>query len=292
MSDQNWLAEQFEANRAHLRRVAFRMLGSLAEADDAVQDAWLRASRAGADDVENVAAWLTTIVARVSLNVLRARKARREEPLDDMHIPDPVVSLEGDPEQVAILGDAVGLALFVVLETLTPAERVAYVLHDMFAVPFDDIARMLETSSGAARQLASRARRRIRSAATPDGSIEAQREVVDAFFAAARGGDFDALVAVLDPDVVLRADGGAGRPRLTVSLKGAGAVAGQALQFANPAARLHPVLVNGGAGVIVTVGGRPLSLIAFTVNRGRIVEIDAIAEPSRVAELVGDLVSG
>src|SRR5881397_2768398 len=209
MSDQDWLAERFEEHRARLRQVAYRMLGSAAEADDAVQDAWLRASRAGARDVENVGGWLTTIVARVCLNLLRSRRTRREAPL-------------------------------VVLKTLSPPERVAFVLHDMFAVPFDEIARMLDTSSAAARQLASRGRRRVRIAATPEGSLEAQREVVDAFFAAARRGDFEALISVLDPDVVLRSDGGAERA-LTTSVEGAAAVAGRALMFANPAAMLHPV---------------------------------------------------
>src|SRR5438876_11462844 len=217
MSDQDWLAERFEEHRARLRQVAYRILGSAAEADDAVQDAWLRASRAGARDVENIGGWLTTIVARVCLNLLRSRRTRREEPLD-VHVPDPVVALEEDPEQAALLGDAVGLALLVVLETLSPPERVAFVLRDMFAVPFDEIARMLDTSSAAARQLASRGRRRVRSAATPEGSLEAQREVVDAFFAAARRGDFDALISVLDPDVVLRSDGGAERA-LTASVE-------------------------------------------------------------------------
>ncbi len=279
MREQEWLAERFEEHRSHLRRVAYRMLGSVAEADDAVQDAWLRASRAGADDVENVGGWLTTIVARVCLNALRARRTHPEEPLE-AHLPDPVVSAEPDPEQAALLGDAVGLALLVVLEELGPAERVAFVLHDMFAVPFPEIARMLDTTPAAARQHASRARRRVRGAATPDGSLAAQREVVDAFFAAARGGDFDGLIAVLDPDVALRSEG-----RVTVTARGAEAVAGRALTFANPAALLHPVVVNGGAGVVVTVDGAPSALMAFTVRGGRIAEIDAITDPDRVARL-------
>ena len=251
MAEQDWLAERFEEQRGHLFQVAFRMLGSLTEADDAVQDAWLRASRAGADGVENLGGWLTTIVARVCLNVLRARRTRPEEPLD-VSVPDPVVSVERDPEQAALLGDAVGLALLVVLET-TPA---------------------------AARQLASRARRRVRGAARSEGKLEAQREVVDAFFAAARGGDFEALLTVLDPDVVLRADG-----RISQFVRGASAVAGTALQFANPAALLHPVVVNGGAGVFVTVDGRPFALMAFTVRGGCIAEIDAITDRERVASL-------
>jgi RNA polymerase sigma factor (sigma-70 family) len=289
MSDQDWLAERFEEHGARLRQVAYRILGSATEADDAVQDAWLRASRAGARDVENIGGWLTTIVARVCLNLLRSRRTRREEPLD-VHVPDPVVALEADPEQAALLGDAVGLALLVVLETLSPPERVAFVLHDMFAVPFDEIARMLDTSSAAARQLASRARRRVRTTATPEGSLEAQREVVDAFFAAARRGDFQALMSVLDPDVVLRSDGGAERA-LTASVEGAAAIAGRALMFANPAARLHPVVVNGGAGVVVILDERPISLIAFTVVGGRIAEIDAIADPERLSRLVGALLT-
>src|SRR6266516_2238002 len=289
MSDQDWLAERFEEHRARLRQVAYRILGSAAEADDAVQDAWLRASRAGARDVENIGGWLTTIVARVCLNLLRSRRTRREEPLD-VHVPDPVVALEEDPEQGALLGDAVGLALLVVLETLSPPERVAFVLHDMFAVPFDEIARLLDQSSAAARQRASRGRRRVRIAAAPEGSLEAQREVVDAFFAAARRGDFEALISVLDPDVVLRSDGGAERA-LTASVEGAAAVAGRALMFANPAARLHPVVVNGGAGVVVILDERPISLIAFTVVGGRIAENDAIADPERLGRLVGALLT-
>jgi RNA polymerase sigma factor (sigma-70 family) len=285
MSEQEWLAKRFEEQRPRLRQVAYRMLGSLAEADDAVQDAWLRASRAGAAGVENLDGWLTTIVARVCLNLLRSRQTRREEPLE-VHVPDPVISFGADPEQAALLGDAVGLALLVVLDTLNPAERVAFVLHDMFAMPFDEIARLLETSAPAARQLASRGRRRIRAAAMPEGALEAQREVVDAFFAAARNGDFDALVALLDPDIVLRSDGGATHPRSTALVQGAAAVAGRALQFANPAARLDPLVVNGGAGVLVTLEGRPFSLIAFTVSGGRIAEIDAIADPDRVQRIV------
>jgi RNA polymerase sigma-70 factor (ECF subfamily) len=288
MGDQDWLATRFEEQRARLRRVAYRMLGSPAEADDAVQDAWLRASHAGADEVDNLGGWLTTIVARVCLDRLRARRARREDPLD-VHVPDPVVGLESDPEQAALLGDAVGLALLVVLETLSPAERVAFVLHDMFAIPFDEIARLLDTSPAAARQLASRGRRRVRGAAKPDGAVAAQREVVDAFFAAARGGDFDALIAVLDPDVVVRVDGGAARPSLTTAVEGEAAVAGLALRFALPSARLLPVIVNGGAGVVVVVDGRPFSLMAFTVAGGRIAEIDAISDPERLGAIVRDL---
>ncbi len=285
MADQDWLAAQFEEHRAHLRRVAYRMLGSLADADDAVQDAWLRASRAGAADVDNVGGWLTTIVARVCLNVLRSRRTHEEDSLE-VHVPDPVISPESETDHAAILGDAVGLALLVVLETLGPAERVAFVMHDMFAVPFEEIARLLEVTPAAARQMASRARKRVQGAAKPEGSLQAQRRVVDAFFAAARQGDFDALVKILDPDVVVRSDGGTRRPKLTHLAKGAAAVAGQALTFANPNARLHPVIINGAAGVVVTIHGKPFSVLAFTIRDGRVAEIDAIADPDRVAEAV------
>ncbi|MBV8300288.1 MAG: sigma-70 family RNA polymerase sigma factor, partial [Candidatus Dormibacteraeota bacterium] len=213
MDEQRWLADRFEEHRPHLRAVAYRMLGSLGDADDAVQDAWLRFSSAGARDVENMRAWLTTIVARVSLNQLRSRNARREEPYAG-HLPDPVVSREGDvqPEQQVLLADSVGMALLVVLDSLTPDERLAFVLHDVFGLPFDDIATLLVRSPAAARQLASRGRRRARGAATPDPDIQRQRQVVDAFFQAARLGDFDALVTMLDPDVVLRSDFGVKRP--------------------------------------------------------------------------------
>jgi RNA polymerase sigma-70 factor (ECF subfamily) len=288
MHEHDWLAERFEEHRAHLRAVAYRMLGSLAEADDVVQDAWLRLSRSGAGGVDNLGGWLTTIVARVCLNVLRSRHVRREEPLGP-HVPDPVISREAgvDPEQQALLADSVGLALLVVLETLAPAERLAFVLHDMFDLPFDEIAPMVGRSPAAARQLASRARRRVQGAAAPapDPDFTRQREVVDAFFAAARGGNLDALVAVLDPDVVLRADGGVLRPDASVVLRGATAVAGRAPMFAQPAAVVRPALVNGAAGVVVTAGGRPVSVMAFTVTRGKIVEIDAVVDPERLAQL-------
>ena len=249
------------------------------------QDTWLRSSRAGAADVENIGGWLTTIVARVSLNMLRSRKTRREEAFD-MGIPDPVVSPDSgvDPEHEAVLADSVGLALLVLLDTLSPAERLAFVLHDMFDLPFDEIAPMIDRSPTAARQLASRARRRVRGAASPNADVVRQREVVDAFFAAARSGNLDALVSVLDPDVVLRADGGPGHPATAV-VHGARNVAGRALRFANPAAVLHPALVNGAAGVVVTVDGRPFSVMGFTVADGRIVEIDAVAGPERLGRL-------
>jgi RNA polymerase sigma factor (sigma-70 family) len=295
MSENDWLADRFEEHRAHLRAVAYRMLGSLTEADDAVQDTWLRLSRAGASGVDNLGGWLTTVVARVCLNMLRSRNARREESVG-IHIPDPVISPEGvlQPEQEVLLADSVGLALLVVLDTLTPAERLAFVLHDMFDLPFEQIAPMVGRSPAAARQLASRARRRIKGAEIPasDPDLARQREVVDAFFRAARGGDLDALVELLDPDVVLRADFGDRRPGASVVIRGAAAVAGQSLRSALATADLHPALVNGTAGAVVTVRGRPFAVLGFTVAEGKIVEIDAIADPERVrriaAAVLGD----
>jgi RNA polymerase sigma factor (sigma-70 family) len=286
--DTGWMTEQFEAHRSRLRGVAYRMLGSSAEAEDAVQEAWLRLHRADTRGVDNMGAWLTTVVARVCLNVLRARASRREEALD-LRVPDPVVSAEdgSDPEQQAVLADSVGLALLVVLETLTPAERLAFVLHDMFAVPFDEIAPMIERSPDAARQLASRARRRVRAGAPePDADLARQREVVDAFFAATRDGDFDALVAVLHPDVVLRSDGGTARARHSVSVHGARNVASRAATFGGLSPFVRPALVNGSAGVVVAAGGTALSVMAFTVTHGRIVAIDVLADPDRLASLV------
>ena len=287
MTDNDWLAERFEQHRSHLRAVAYRMLGSVSEADDAVQEAWLRLSRSDADDIDNLGAWLTTVVARLSLNTLRSRAARREEPLE-VRVPDPVVSrADGtDPEQEALLADSVGLALLVVLETLQPAERLAFVLHDMFAVPFDDIAAMVDRSPAATRQLASRARRRLQGEpGEPSDDPARQREVVDAFFAAARGGDFEALVSVLDPDIVLRADGGALRPEATGIVRGAENVARRALMFSMPRARLRPVLANGAAAVVVDVDGRLFSLMAFTVRDGRVAAIDALTDPERLDRL-------
>jgi RNA polymerase sigma-70 factor, ECF subfamily len=282
-----WLAERFEEHRIHLRAVAYRMLGSLSEADEAVQEAWLRLSRSDPRGIENMRGWLTTVVARLCLNTLRARKSRREEPLDT-HLPDPVVSrLDGvDPEHEALLADSVGLALLVVLETLTPTERLAFVLHDVFAVPYDEIAGIVDRSPAAARQLASRARRRVQGA-TPvsDADLASQREVVDAFFAAARDGDFEALVAVLDPDVVLRSDGGAARPGASFVLHGARAVAESAMTFARLSPFVRPALVNGGAGVVVAPGGRPFSVMGFTVSNGRIIEIHGLADPERLSRL-------
>ena len=285
MDEQEWLAERFEAERGRLRGVAYRMLGSISEADDAVQQTWLRLNRTESERIENLGGWLTTVVARVCLNILRARTSRREDPLD-VHVPDPIVSDAADPERESVLADAVGLALLVVLDTLTPAERLAFVLHDMFAVPFDEIAAMLDRSPEAVRQLASRARRRVqRQAPAPDVDVARQREVVDAFFAAARRGDFDALVAVLDPDVVLRSDGGIARPSATALLRGAAAVAGQALTFAHLSPFVRPALVNGVAGVVVAREGTALSVMSFTVRNGRIVEIDAVTDPARLRRL-------
>ena len=282
---QQWLADRFEQHRPRLRAVAYRMLGSLSEADDAVQDAWLRVSRADPSEVENLGAWLTTIVARVSLNLLRSRKTRRETPLD-VHVPDPIIDpADGtDPEHEALLADSVGLALLVVLETLSPPERLAFVLHDMFAVPFEQIAPIIERSTEAARQLASRARRRVRGTApVPDVDLGTQWEVVEAFLAAARNGDFDGLVAVLDPDVVLRADGGL--TGLSRYVRGAEAVAGQAGMWSRVALTLRRALVNGNVGLVTTRDGRPFSVVAVTISGGKIVEIDILADPDRLARL-------
>jgi RNA polymerase sigma factor (sigma-70 family) len=285
MAQQEWLAEQFEEQRPHLRAVAYRMLGSLSEADDAVQDAWLRLSRADTSEVRNLGAWLTTVVARVALNMLRSRRTRGELPLD-VHVPDPVVDpTDGtDPEHEALLADSLGLALLVVLETLSPAERLAFVLHDMFAVPFDEIARILERSPEATRQLASRARRRVQGAPTvPDGDLAAQWEVVDAFIAAARNGDLDGLVAVLDPDVVLRADGGLTGP--SSHERGAHTVARQAAMWSRVNLTGRRALVNGAPGLVSFRDGRPFSLAAVAIRDGRIVEIDILADPERLSAI-------
>ncbi len=291
MDEGEWLAGRFEEHRSRLRGVAYRMLGSLAEADDALQEAWLRVSQAGADDVDNLGAWLTTIVARVCLNMLRSRNVRREESLE-VHLPDPIVSPAGAPapEDEALLADSVGLALQVVLDTLAPAERLAFVLHDMFELPFEEIAPMVGRTPVAARQLASRARRRVRGADTraPDPDLGRQREVVDAFFAASRRGDFQALVAVLDPDVVLRADMGPARPEASRLVRGAAAVARQARGV--PGAEAIPALVNGTAGVVITLRGRPFAVMGFRVVAGRIVEIDAFGDPERVARVAGAVI--
>ncbi len=278
------LARRFEEHRSHLRAVAYRMLGSLSEADDAVQEAWLRFSRADTTDVENLGAWLTTVVARVSLNILRARRARREEPM----MPDPIVDHPGatDPEHEALLVDSVGLALLVVLDTLTPAERLAFVLHDIFAVPFDEIAPIVDRSPEAARQLASRARRRVRGERTaPDADLDRQREVVDAFLAAARDGDFEALVAVLDPDVVVRADQGALPAGALREIRGAAAVARAAVGYASLGMLTQPALINGVAGLVSTRDGQPISVGAFTVRSGQVVALDILADPARLRAL-------
>lgn len=286
MDEQEWLARQFEDQRSHLRAVAYRMLGSLSEADDAVQDAWLRLSRADTREVENLRAWLTTVVARVALNMLRSRKVRREQPLD-VRVPDPIVdTADGtDPEHEALLADSVGLALLVVLETLTPAERLAFVLHDMFAVPFEEIAPIVERSPEATRQLASRARRRVRGAdPTPDADLSAQWEVVEAFLAAARDGDFNALVGLLDPEVVLRADGGL-VTGLSQHVQGAENVAGQALLWSRVDLTMRRALINGAAGIVTFLNGRPFSIAAITIKNRKIAEIDFLADPERIAQL-------
>ena len=285
MDERDWLAERFEEHRAHLRAVAYRMLGSLSEADDAVQEAWLRLSRTDTSEVENLGGWLTTVVARVSLNMLRSRRSRQEAPLG-VHMPDPIIDrADGtDPEHEALLADSVGLALLVVLETLTPPERIAFVLHDMFAVPFDEIAPIVDRSPDAARQLASRARRRVQGENTvPDADLDTQREVVDAFLAAARGGDFEALLEVLDPDVVLRAD--LGPAPASREVRGAREVAGQALFYSGLGLVMKPALVNGAVGAVSTRDGVPFSVGAFTIRGGKIVAIDILADPERIRGL-------
>jgi RNA polymerase sigma-70 factor (ECF subfamily) len=286
MDDAAWLAQRFEAHRGHLRAVAYRMLGSLSEADDAIQESWLHVSRADTNGVENLGGWLTTVVARVCLDTLRTRRSRREEPLGTP-MPEPILSRPDgpDPEQEALLADSVGLAMLVVLDTLTPAERLAFVLHDVFAVPFDEIAPIVGRSSTAARQLASRARRRVQdSAAVPDPDVGRQREVVDAFLAAARNGDFDALLAVLDPEIVLRVDLGAG-PTGTHLFRGAQVVAEQAMAYSSRAPFARSALVNGTAGIVAVARGRALAVMGFTVANGKIVEIYILADPARLQRL-------
>lgn len=284
MDETEWLAERFEQHRPRLRATAYRMLGSLTEADDAVQDAWLRLSRTGVDGIDNLGGWLTTVVARECLHVLRSRRHRREDPFD-AHLPDPVVVPDGrpDPEQEALLADSVGLALLVVLDRLAPAERLAFVLHDMFGQPFEEIAGIVGRSPAAARQLASRARRRVRGAEipAPDPDLARQRQVVTAFYAAARAGDFDALLEVLDPEVTLHTDHGATLPATVV--RGAPAVAEQARTPRGD--RLYPALVNGMIGAVIIEGGEAFSVMAFTVARDRIVRIDIVRDPDRVRRL-------
>jgi len=286
MSEQDWLARRFEEHRHHLGAIAYRMLGSVNEAEDAVQEAWLRLSGSEPGEIENLSGWLTTVVARVSLNMLRSRAVRREEPLSP-HLPDPIVDrADGvDPEHEALLADSVGLALLVVLETLTPPERLAFVLHDMFGVPFEEIAELLDRSPQAARQLASRARRRVQAQpTTPDVDVRAQREVVNAFLAAARVGDFDALVATLDPDVVVRADGGAA-PAASVEVRGALNVARRVVMWPSVDLVMHPALVNGAAGVVATRNGVVFTIVSIIVRNGKIAEMDFLADPERLARL-------
>src|SRR5215470_11072420 len=286
MGERDWLAERFQAHRPHLRAVAYRMLGSLTEADDAVQGTWLRLSRSRTDtsEVHNLGGWLTTLVARECLDMLRGRTARREEPLG-VHLPDPVVSRQdGDgPEQQALLAEGVGLALLVVLDTLTPAERLAFVLHDMFAVPYHEIAPIAGRSPAAAKMLASRARRRVHGAAVPDADPPRQREVVEAFLAAAREGDLAALVALLDPEAVARIDAAA--PAGITVIRGAAAVAGQVLATGGLARTAQPALVNGAAGAVITAAGQPIAVVAFTVQQGKIAEIDILGDPARLRRL-------
>jgi RNA polymerase sigma-70 factor (ECF subfamily) len=287
MNENEWLAERFEAERSHLRAVAFRMLGSLSEADDAVQESWLRLSRSGASGVGNLGGWLTTIVARVCLNMLRSRNSRREESLDARALGFTYIdSAATDPEHEAVIDDSVGLALLVVLETLSPAERLAFVLHDTFAVPFDEIAPIVGRTPAAARQLASRARRRVRgSTVVPNADLARQRKVVDAFIAASRSGDMEALLAVLDPDVVLRVDAAAvpqGSPRV---LRGAATVAGGALAFSARSQFVQPALVNGTVGVVMAPRGRLFGVGVLTIRGDRIVEMDLVADPDRLARI-------
>jgi RNA polymerase sigma factor (sigma-70 family) len=287
MGETDWLTEQFEDHRTRMRAVAYRMLGSLTEADDAVQESWLRFSRSDTSDVENLGAWLTTVVARVSLNMLRARRTRGEEPVE-AHMPDPILDRPdgANPEHEALLADSVGVALLVVLDTLTPPERLAFVLHDIFAVPFDDIAPIVDRTPEAARQLASRARRRVQGQPTvPDTDLDRQRQVVDAFLAAARNGDFDALVALLDPDVVVRADEGALPAGAMRIVRGAAAVARSAMGYASLGLLHQPALVNGVAGAVTTRDGQLFSVGAFTVRGGKVVALDFLADPARLREL-------
>ena len=283
MDERDWLAERFEADRSHLRAVAYRMLGSVSEADDAVQEAWLRLSRSGADGVENLGGWLTTVVARVCLDMLRSRASRREDPFGE-RVPEPIASREEaiDPEHEAVLADSVGLALLVVLDTLAPAERVAFVLHDLFGVPFDEIAPILGRTPAAARQLASRARRRVQGASVPDPDRTRQRAVVDAFLAAARSGDFDALLALLDPDVVVRADPAAVLAGASEEVRGAPAVADT---FSGRARAARPALVEGAPGLVWMQRGRAQMVFGFTIANGKVVRIDLIADPERIGEL-------
>lgn len=284
MGEREWLTDWFEQHRAHLRAVAYRMLGSVSEADDALQEAWLRVCDQDPESVENMQAWLTTVVGRVCLNMLRSRTARREQL--SVHVPDPVVSFAQDgPEHEALMAESVGLALLVVLDALTPAERLAFVLHDVFGVAFADIATALDRSEAAVQKLASRARRRVRNSPEPDPDLARQRRVVDAFFAAARDGAFDALLQVLDPDVELRIDGGVLRADASVVLRGADAVAAHTATYSQLYPFVRPAVVNGAAGAVVAPHGRVFSVMAFTVTSGKIVQIDALLDPDRLAQL-------
>jgi RNA polymerase sigma factor (sigma-70 family) len=288
MTDEEFLTRRFEEQRPRLQGVAYRMLGSSSEAEDAVQDVWMRLDRSDSDAIENFGGWLTTVTGRVCLNRLRARGTHPEDSVG-AHVPDPVITREDsdDPEQAAVLADAVSLALHVVIETLPPAERLAFVLHDLFAVPFDEIAPILDRSPAATRQLASRGRRRVQGAPVPDADRSRHRAVVDAFFAASRGGDFEGLLAVLDPDVVVRSDGGATRPEVTAVARGAETVASRAMMFSQAGAggEVRPVLVNGAVGILVLEDGRPITVMGFTVRGGAIVEIDILADSERVGAL-------
>jgi RNA polymerase sigma factor (sigma-70 family) len=290
MDEREWLTERFEQYRPHLRAVAYRMLGSVSETDDALQEAWLRIRGQDPGSVENMQAWLTTVVGRVCLNMLRSRRARRDE-LPEARVPDPVVTLSDtlDPEQEALLADSVGLALLVVLDALGPAERLAFVLHDVFGLPFADIATALDRSEAAAQQLASRARRRVRNSPEPERDLARQRPVVDAFFAASRDGDFDALLEVLDPDIELRIDGGVLRAEASLALHGADAVAAHTATYSKLYPFVRPALVNGAAGAVVAPRGRLFCVMAFTVSGGRITAIDALIDPERLAPLELDL---
>ena len=284
MGEPGWVTERFEQHRRHLHAVAYRMLGSMTDADDAVQQAWLRIRDQDSASVENIQAWLTTVVARVCLNMLRSQRSRREEP--SAHVPDPVVSFEEpDPEDEVLLAESVGLALLVVLDSLAPAERLAFVLHDVFAVPFAEVAAVLDRSEAAAQQLASRARRRVQGAPEPDPDLARQREAVAAFFAASRDGDFETLLAVLDPEVEVRIDGGVLREDASLVLHGAASVARHTARYSRLSPFVRPALVNGAAGAVVAPGGRVFSVMAFTVTNGRIVRIDALLDPERLARL-------
>jgi RNA polymerase sigma-70 factor (ECF subfamily) len=286
VDERDLITERFEQHRPHLQGVAYRMLGSVSESEDALQEAWLRIRDEDPEGIRSMRAWLTTVVGRVCLNRLRSRRNRREV-LTDFHVPDPVVTLSDGvgPEEEVLLGDTIGLALLVVLDTLSPAERVAFVLHDAFGVPFAEIATILDRSQASAQQLASRARRRLSGSPEPDRDLARQREVIDAFFAASRDGDLEALIAVLDPDVELRIDGGVRRADASVVLRGARAVAGHTATYSGLYPHVMPALVNGAAGVVVAPGGRLFSVMAFTVAHGRIARIDALLDPDRLAAL-------